>query len=306
VCAALKPLRPLVRRWHLTSLKEIVPIAGDFSVAMPGGRALRLMDSDATGLYFEGFPEGYEAESVLPWFLHASGSRAIVDVGAHVGLYSLFAAMASPEAVIYAFEPVGVCATQLERNLAANGLRNISVVRAAVSDTTGTDLIYIPRTVSQGKASSTATLSRVAMDQAQDAVECPHVRLDDFVRREGLRPELIKADVEGCNARVLRGMVETLEAHSPILYMEFLPLEHPGMLPRIAEDRREDVVAAEHLLDQVGYRHKYLATMDGLWERPDIRGHTDRRWWNWCLSKQPLAAEFGSRAAMRERLRAFG
>ena len=125
MCRALNPVRPAFRRGYWANFVAHIPIKGDFSFSMPGGQRLRILNSEESGLYFYGFPDGYESEAVLPWFLLAAQSRTIIDIGAHIGLYALFAARASPQAAIYAFEPVPICATRLEQNIAVNQLENI-------------------------------------------------------------------------------------------------------------------------------------------------------------------------------------
>ena len=48
--------------------------------------------------------------------------RSIIDIGAHIGLYALFAADASPKAQIYAFEPESENFALLQKNIDNNHL----------------------------------------------------------------------------------------------------------------------------------------------------------------------------------------
>lgn len=51
--------------------------------------------------------------------------------------------------------------------------------------------------------------------------------IDEVVAREGLRPRLIKIDVEGAEPFVLRGMHQTLREHRPVVILEL----HTEWLP---------------------------------------------------------------------------
>jgi FkbM family methyltransferase len=62
----------------------------------------------------------------------------ILDVGAHKGYFSLFAARhAAPGAVIHAYEPSPANFAVMEANLARNGVTNVQAHRAAVAATAG-------------------------------------------------------------------------------------------------------------------------------------------------------------------------
>ncbi len=54
----------------------------------------------------------YERESIAEWRHRSTTAKTIVDVGAHVGLYSLIAASANPRATVHAFEPTAELASR--------------------------------------------------------------------------------------------------------------------------------------------------------------------------------------------------
>ena len=61
----------------------------------------------------------------------------IVDAGANIGMATLFFKHRYPESRIWAFEPDPRAFALLERNVARNGLRNITLINAALSDRDG-------------------------------------------------------------------------------------------------------------------------------------------------------------------------
>ena len=71
------------------------------------------------------------------------GDGDFVDVGAHVGLYTVAAALHGPGRVL-AFEPNPSAREQLGENLALNDCANVLVVPKAVGDAPGTALLHVP------------------------------------------------------------------------------------------------------------------------------------------------------------------
>jgi FkbM family methyltransferase len=61
----------------------------------------------------------------------------IVDVGAHIGVFSLYASALNPQAKIYALEPEKENFDLLLRNISANRLGNVKAVRAALASSSG-------------------------------------------------------------------------------------------------------------------------------------------------------------------------
>ena len=126
----------------------------------------------------------------------------VYDVGAHIGFFSVCAAKLG--AVVYAFEPLPENAARLRENVSLNGF-DITVVEAAVWADDGTvDLV----------PGDSDFESRVAPG---DAV--PSVSLDAFSERER-PPALMKLDVEGAEAQVLRGARRILADVRPLLVCE--------------------------------------------------------------------------------------
>ncbi len=63
----------------------------------------------------------------------ARGPDVIVDIGANVGAFTCLAAHCHPQAVVHAFEPSAEHMAQLERNVSANGLKNVHFHPQAVT-----------------------------------------------------------------------------------------------------------------------------------------------------------------------------
>jgi FkbM family methyltransferase len=130
----------------------------------------------------------------------------VYDLGANVGFYTLLAAkLAGPTGRVVAFEPVPRNLGYLRRHLALNHREDVTVVAAAVSDRSGTARFR------DGPAHTVGTL---ATDGGY-AVDV--VALDDYTSSPA--PRVIKIDVEGAEADVLRGAHRVLRTVRPIVLL---------------------------------------------------------------------------------------
>lgn len=130
-----------------------------------------------------------------------------VDVGAHVGQHALVAAGAVGAAgAVLAIDPQPANVDRIGRNARLNDYAWLTAVCAAVSDADGfVDLPF----QDQGDR---ARLS-LADPSPNDLPQCFRVakaRLDTLLAAETRRPDLLKIDVEGHEARVLAGAERTL------------------------------------------------------------------------------------------------
>ena len=149
--------------------------------------------------------------------LAGTGPFTFLDIGANMGWYALNLAARFPAARVHAFEPVPATFRSLERNLALNGFGNVELHNLGLMDETGGQTFFCDPRIS-GRASA----RNLVDDPAARPVDCPVSRLDDFVRDHGVRPDLLKVDVEGAELMVFRGGLETLAAHRPLIMTEML------------------------------------------------------------------------------------
>uniref|UniRef100_A0A6H1Z7H5 Putative methyltransferase n=1 Tax=viral metagenome TaxID=1070528 RepID=A0A6H1Z7H5_9ZZZZ len=163
----------------------------------------------------------YEQETVSLWVSLLSSGMTAVDLGAHVGLYSLLGArQVGQGGRVYAFEPEPSCYALLLKNIAANGYRDIIIpVNSAVSNTAGKVELFL------GELESGETSLYPAPGAGQQRVTVEAVTLDEFFEGEGWPPvQVMKMDIEGAEKVALEGMRQ-LVARNPSLklIMEFGP-----------------------------------------------------------------------------------
>ena len=153
------------------------------------------------------------------WLLSVLGResiRTVLDIGANVGGWSLLAADLLPSATIYALEVVPETAATLRARTAHRD--SIKCFNLGLAAHTGTlSLRYDP------KASTHATFTDYPHRWVGERVECPVMRGEDFLSREGIQQvDLLKLDVEGAEHLVLEG----LENHLRERRVRFVQFEY--------------------------------------------------------------------------------
>jgi FkbM family methyltransferase len=229
--------------------------------------------------------EAEEARFLRRWLRQGD---VMLDVGAHVGLFTLYAArLVGPSGVVHSFEPVPYNYERLAQNVALNGLGNVRLNRAAVGDHAGEASLGIYHETSANKATGGYSLN----GEHGSVVTAPLVKLDDYLGdgTEG-RLRLVKIDVEGLEPKVLDGLAETLRAAPPeaIMFELFAKmLEMHGSRPADVYD----------LLSGAGYR-VYALDRRGRAVAPPSGEEIEVATRRWDLEDQPrstLRAGLGMR-----------
>jgi FkbM family methyltransferase len=156
-----------------------------------------------------------------------------LDIGAHVGFYSLVAARkVGPGGRVFAFEPEPDNFRLLRRNIAENGHDNITAIPAAVCDRSGRGRIFVSR---QGNDRH-SLFPNPGSPMAERAEDVDTTTLDDFAGALGWPAiDLVKMDIEGAEPLALAGMHRLLDRSPRLrLIVEFSPgmLEAGGVAPR--------------------------------------------------------------------------
>ena len=146
------------------------------------------------------------------------GAVTFFDIGANVGNHTLF--MADKVAAVHAFEPYPPVAAKIRQKIARNGLENVTVHPIALSDRDGLAMFREPEGANQG----TGTLAG-----GGGRLETPVRQGDAYLAEQGLpRIDLIKIDVEGHEAAVVRGLAERLGRDRPVILAEISGVDFSG------------------------------------------------------------------------------
>lgn len=183
----------------------------------------------------------------------------IIDVGANIGMFSLYAVRQSPQAQVFAVEPVTELCSAIRANAYIHGA-SITVLNCAVGSAPGTaNFTYYPNnTVMSGyfgdpaedqgtlrayleKAHGIETndvLNRLTAERlTSEQRTCPVITLTQLVERERISHiDLLKIDVEKAEQDVLAGMDARLWPMVAQIVIEVHDIE--GRVDRIASELR--------------------------------------------------------------------
>lgn len=240
-----------------------MPRVGISSAPLPGGGTLKLVSPGnevvSNRLYWQGL-DGYEPETTTVFAALARNASVVLDVGAHVGMFSLLAALGNPGARVFAFEPLPPILDLLRRNVALNQVANIEVVPCAAGERAGQAPFFFAETDIVPTASS---LSQPFMQQWRlplTEITVPVLTIDGFVEERGLETvDLVKLDTEATELEVLAGMRETISRWHPTLICEVLA-------------GHVDVELLGRMVADAGYRMYHL-TDEGAVPRDRIEPH---------------------------------
>lgn len=160
------------------------------------------------------------------------GNGVILDIGANIGLFSVWAAFHNPEKRIYCFEPLSSNVRLIPMNCPA-----------AVVNRCG--LGHNHAKVKLGVDSHSIMATSLSPPWPTHVEEFEVMPLDDFVRVNGIdEVALMKVDTEGMELDVLDGGRETLcrthrvamETHSPHTHRESIKRLHDAGLTLEAEE----------------------------------------------------------------------
>lgn len=181
-------------------------------------------------------------EGTIAWFRSQTRPGDVVyDVGANIGLYSIFAGpLVGETGRVFAFEPHAVNFVHLCRNIMANGLGGRVVpLSLALADRPG----YSPfNYLEWGAASSFSQFGTEAPPTAIGFSELKYgSSVDEMVEAGALPPpDLVKIDVDGLEERVIEGMRRLLAGPNR-------PRSIQTEIPRLDNGRMES------LFDDMGY-----------------------------------------------------
>ncbi len=166
----------------------------------------------------------------IAWLNGLGATDTLWDVGANVGVFSLYAAVARGTRVM-AFEPSAANFYVLTRNVQLNGLSaEITPYCLAISERTGLGVINLDSAelgAAMSQFGQAGDRSRYSNARASLTHGMAGVSIDDLVERFGTPPPTaIKIDVDGLEWPILQGGVRTLGHHTVRSVMVELSLSH--------------------------------------------------------------------------------
>ena len=151
----------------------------------------------------------------------------IIDVGAHVGLYCLYAKLL-PKSTFYAFEPHKLTYDLLTENVTLNNLTNVQCQNIGISSASGTSVLNTS-VGSLGLHTMGATPLRFSDIQP---VNIEVETLDNLFYEKDIAPVYgIKIDTEGWEYHILKGAEKLIRKYKPRIQIERVEtnMQHCGV-----------------------------------------------------------------------------
>lgn len=158
---------------------------------------------------------------------------AAIDVGAHVGWYTLlFGQMVGPDGTVLSYEPNPKLFKLLNRSISINGYQD----RCAVLDCVASNVTAILQfEIPKGRSGNGHVLEAGSLLKSS-AIKVDASTIDSDVPKN-IEIDLIKIDAEGHESHVLRGAMETIKRSRSIKLL----VEHHGPDHRLGAALREEM-----------------------------------------------------------------
>lgn len=194
--AAASLIRPLAFPGRFMVYKLVSSVLGDeplpFEVPIRCGCRLLVNSPVWQQLFYLG---DYERDVRVFLDREVDSESIVFDVGACIGVHALPLATKAKE--IYAFDALRGNFEVLSQNVLNNGMKNVTLVYAAISDAAGTIRIPVPNFAGGNYSLASA---------GEQSIEIEAITIDDFCAERGIEKiDVMKMDIEGSETRALRG-----------------------------------------------------------------------------------------------------
>ncbi len=131
----------------------------------------------------------------------------VIDVGAHIGTYAVYAALKAPRARIFALEPNPAVFTYLQKSVAANALESrIVCIEKAVANSSSERLLFLD----EGGGVSSSLFKRAGRD-LNEGISVPCMTMKELFDAYGIeRCSILKMNCEGAEYEILGGLTDEM------------------------------------------------------------------------------------------------
>lgn len=207
--------------YFLATLSHLKPFKINFKTLWKTDMTSYLPEGNT--FYYYGFCEANLTNFLLRFLKKGD---IFVDVGAHIGFYSLLASeILEDPGKVYSFEPTPTTFNLLKKN--SKNLNNVKLFNIALFDKKG-EITFSDYGPGYGAYNSGNDKEAVALNKKPKIIVVKTETLDNILDKEKLKPDLIKLDAEGLEYKILQGMNNLL----------FIPKEREEDLKYLLHDNR--------------------------------------------------------------------
>jgi FkbM family methyltransferase len=134
-------------------------------------------------------PDGFEIKD----------NYTVIDIGAHIGIFSVFAAFHAKKGIVYSFEPEKENFSMLKENVKLNRMKNVKIFNCGVSTHNGWGKLYISEL-------NKAAHSMKIIENISNFEKIKLVSIKDILKKINGNIDFLKIDCEGCEYEVLSSL----------------------------------------------------------------------------------------------------
>lgn len=237
---------------------------GGVVVCRVRGLNIRLQTASAAE-HFRAATYASKEPETLEWLDEELRERDVfMDVGANVGLYSLYAALKEPRCRVFAFEPESQNFASLCRNIMLNQASNVLPCCIPLDETSRFDRLHVATFEAGAALHAFGSMSLGGESVLQQGALSSS--LNDLVGVHGLPPPtLLKIDVDGIEDRILAGADDLLR--SGVVR---------SMLVELNSEGSREPIALE-ILNSAGYRLVHQSAWSARFGSVTSRNYLFRR-----------------------------
>mgnify|MGYP000868130894 FL=1 len=144
----------------------------------------------------------------------------IYDIGANIGYYvCMERGLIGDNGRVVAIEPSPTNIDLLRKNIELNGLEGVDIFQLAIGDKVSNEQFHLS---TQSNLNTFHNTGSGVQHLSGETIEVEMVTVPELVKRTGLKPDLIRMDVEGHEVEVINGMLDEIALGniSPMIIFE--------------------------------------------------------------------------------------
>ena len=195
----------------------------------------------------------WERTETKAFIHHLQPGALIIDAGANFGHYALVASkFVGSAGRVIAFEPNTETFKLLQSNLPMLAHQNVSAVQAGLSDDNGEMNLSIDNSNPGGHSFTKDNIREAGGDEIT-----PVYSLDQYLGNNQIAPpvSLIKIDVQGFEAKVIRGAMRTIQHDHPVVFCE--------VTPEAIKNSGDDFLELLEFFKDTNYTVQFINTANG-------------------------------------------
>ncbi|GCE96460.1 methyltransferase FkbM family protein [Arthrospira platensis NIES-46] len=228
----------------------------------------RMLAENGIGKY-----EPHTMATALLLLQEVANQRIFFDIGANIGVYSFFlASVLEPEGLsIHAFEPTPNLA-EIARKIAKDNSLLYHLEELALGKSSGTSELYLSR-----KTDSSNSLLK-GFRESSKSISVLLETVDNYCKKIGFMPSVMKIDTEATEPDVLLGCSETINKNRPWIICEVLAGRTESKLMEV--------------MKLYGYHYYHINDSLSWMPQAEIYGDTTYQYRDWLFAPEPINQGF--------------